>query len=183
MFIIQNCGRYRRRIALPKEMYTIRRRNITYWSCFYSSCNPDFSSFLFGVASATSGSSTASTPSSHYAGRYSCFWSFSAQLAKSPMQQLANHSAGLLLLYAGQNGFDWRWIGEIRTTCPSSFKMSTQQQRNNKISSWLRWSICSVSTKQPPPVLDIQCHRMDETKGFGRTGKSQPTTAIGSASR
>ncbi len=27
---------------------TNRRRNITYWSCFYPSCNPDFSSFLLG---------------------------------------------------------------------------------------------------------------------------------------
>ncbi len=43
-----------------------RRRKITYWSYFYPSCNPDFSSFLLGVASATSGSSTVSTPSSHY---------------------------------------------------------------------------------------------------------------------
>ena len=55
------------------------RRNITHWSCFYSCCNPDFSSFLLVV-----GSSTVKQLYNIIA---------SAQLAKFLLmqQQLANH--------------------------------------------------------------------------------------------
>ena len=69
-----------------------RRRNITYWSCFYPSCNPDFSSFWLGVASASSGSSTVSTPSSHYASLY-CTVAFGLNCFRSTGQVPPNEAA------------------------------------------------------------------------------------------
>ena len=226
---------------------TNRRRNITYWSCFYPSCNPDFSSFLLGglhlplqdllqspllrltttaytVALGLYFLSTgqvhkaAATTANHFLLRRlitpqwkllldnfrfippvvelrnkDFFFLFQTRHEfwnTTPLQEILRSSAEIQRMWASDGmvprrkehssktaqGFASRWA------TPFSMKMTTQQQWNNKILPGPRWSICSESTKQPPPVLDIQCHRMDETKGFGRTGKSRLTTATGSTS-
>ena len=171
-----------------------RRRNITHWSCFYSCCNPDFSSFWLGVASATSGSSTVSTPSSYYASLYctvafglNCFRSTgqvppnaaatSQSFLTPPAILLRNESyywvifdssQGLLTLDKVVSIDNEHMPKFLQTMCPSSMKISTQQQIKQQnfigttVVNMLRIDKTAATCSRHP------CHRMDETKGFGR---------------
>ncbi len=169
-----------------------RRSNKTYWSCFYPSCNFNFSSFSFVV-----GSSTASTLSSHYAGLYSYFWFCFRSTGQVPPNAAATIANQILLrrhitpkwkllminfrfipriAYAGQGGFDWQWTqAEIPTDHVPIFyymKMSTPtiKQQNfigTTVVNMLRIDKTAATSSRH------QCHRMEETKGFGRVDLKQ----------
>jgi hypothetical protein len=103
----------------------------------------------------------------------------------TPLQEILRSSAEIQRMWASDGmvprrkehssktaqGFASRWA------TPFSMKMTTQQQWNNKILPGPRWSICSESTKQPPPVLDIHAigwTKLRDSEEPGRADLQQP---------
>ncbi len=169
-----------------------RRRNITYWSYFYISCNSEFSYFWLVFDFLQPRLLRLTTPA------YTVTFGFaSAQLAQSVMQQqLANHFLLRRLIILRNESYYWLIFDSSQGLLTLDKVGSIDNEHLPKSRPWAHplyenvdptiikqqnfIGKCSESTKPPPPVQDFRCHRMDETKGFGRTGKSRLTKAIGS---